>query len=108
MAISTFSGPLATFYDGTSNPDQGPSLFCEGTGLLDPRSQFSNFQGPPLTGWGGNAYQLVIDQVPSQLQPDNISASASPGSGAIVLVSSSGAGITVGASVKNALTGQLV
>jgi hypothetical protein len=50
----------------------------------------------------------VINQVPSTLATNNIAAAQAGVVGAVTLVSSSGAGITVGASTLNANTGQTV
>lgn len=119
MTITALEGPVITFNDGVlpgqeqnANPEQGPSLFVEGVGLLDPRLPFTYYPGQPFGsktyGFLSNRF-VVIDQIPSALAANNIAASQTPGSGhAINLVTASGAGITVGAAVKNATTGQMV
>lgn len=112
MAYTHFSGPMIV-YDGQNNPDsQGPSLAAWGQGLLDTRAPFAYQQGAapgtPFYGYLGGTLTL-IDQAPSALAADNVAALealtiATP----MTLVSVSGAGITVGASVVNALTGATV
>lgn len=97
-------GPIVVYRD--AGTDTGPSMFDRGVMLADPRTPFNYQPGSPSGGRGWiNSEMLVIDAVPSQLQAANIAASQSPGAGAITLVSASGAGITVGTSVVNSLTG---
>jgi len=104
--IQAGANPLGVFGAGVANqnPDSAPSLFLHGTsGALDPRAAFTygGAAGESVCyGWaaGGSGMQC-IDQVPSAIADNNIAASQSPGAGAITLVSASGAGITVGASV---------
>ena len=113
MTIVAESGPLITFADvpAGSNPEQGPSLFYQGSGILDPRALFT-YQ--PGQDFGDNTYgfldgsYMLVDQVPSAISAVNIAASQSPAAGAITLVSASGAGITVGASVTRGDTGVVV
>lgn len=43
MSISAFSGPVISFGQAPYadyNPETAPSLFINGTGILDPRPQF--------------------------------------------------------------------
>jgi hypothetical protein len=60
---------------------------------IDPRAGYNVTKAGAIGLPFGDA--AVINQVPSALAVDNISASASPGSGAIALVSTTGAGVTV-------------
>jgi len=108
MTASAFSGPLIVntsnplgpYGTGSANqnPEAGASLFAHGTGLLDPRSPYTYYQGAAATskvyGWYSNPCQ-VINQVPSTLAVANIAASQTPAAAALTLVSSTAAGITV-------------
>jgi hypothetical protein len=123
MARTDFTGPVIAFGKGRSpggigfsqdnNPDDpSPSLGNRGWGWLDPRPPFTYQPGMSATEpfYGFAAGELtLIDQAPSALAANNIAASQAITAGtAATLVATSGAGITVGASVVNALTGQLV
>lgn len=115
MAVTAFDGPVGTFGQAPfadNNPQAGPSFFYQGSTLLDPRAPFTYQPGQradqPNLGWYTSTSVPIIDSAPSTLSATNI-ASATPATGvALALVSSSGAGITVGQSVVNANTGQLV
>lgn len=85
--------PIGTGAAGSNNPDLAPSLIYGGAGLIDPRAGY-NVTKRGAIGLGGGE-PAVINQAPSAISAVNIAASQSPGSGAITLVSSSGAGITV-------------
>lgn len=115
MARTVYTGPLIIpgASPGTdSNPDSGPSLFDHGGALLDKRF----WTGPggadsePIFAWGpGFSAIPVIDEVPSAAAAANIAALAHVVNGTpMVLVSSTGSGITVGVSIVNALTGAQV
>jgi hypothetical protein len=114
MGISAEQGPSITYGQapGDYNGQRAPSLYDQGAGLLDPRTLFTYQPGQsefsPVCGWYSGGGLVCIDAVPAALAANNIAASQSPGAGAITLVSSSGAGVTVGASVVNAATGALV
>lgn len=119
MARSDWTGPLVAFGRGRSGggigysqeangDDPAPSLFERGAGMLDNRQPFAYQPGQSVTTpfYGYPPECSLIDQVPSALAANNIAASQTPTSGtALTLVTTSGAGITVGASVVNALTG---
>lgn len=98
--IVNTSNPLGPYGTGSANqnPQAGASLFAHGTGLLDPRSPYTYYQGAAATskvyGWYSNPCQ-VINQVPSTLAVANIAASQTPAAAALTLVSSTAAGITV-------------
>jgi hypothetical protein len=106
MTKSAFSGPLIAYGQrlplgnaGPTNPDLAPSVFWGGVALLDPRLGY-NVTRRGVLGFLGTDNICVINQVPSAIAAANIAASQSPGSGAISLVSSSGAGITVTSSAS--------
>lgn len=118
MALTAFEGPLIIFGQGGTTPyggyngERGPSLFDQAAGLLDPRPFYAFQPGQPvgnptLYGHVGGDF-VVVDQVPSTISAVNIAASQSPAAGAITLVSSSGAGITVPVSIVRADTGATV
>ena len=103
---TAFSGPMIIYGDrnpqgqgagGSMNPNKAPSLVWGGMGLFDPRGQYDRIRYGAL-GFSATTDIPVLDVTPSVLSATNISASASPGAGAIVLVSVTGAGITVLAS----------
>jgi len=103
-AGAAFPGPVVVFREGG---DTGPSLFDRGLMLLDPRSPYNYQPGAAVSGRGWlNSEVVGIDAVPSTAAANNIAANqGGSGAGTFTLVSSSGAGIVVGASVVNALTG---
>lgn len=114
MSVSALSGPIISFGQsigpGDYNPSQGPSLFFGGVGILDQRTAVAYNPGQPANasamGWMGSSGVQTVSYVPSTLQVDNIAASQTPTSAtALTLVASTGAGITVAASVVNASTG---
>lgn len=85
--------PLGTGATGSENPYLGPSVFWGGVGMVDGRAGYNNTKAG-IVGFAGMDL-LAMDITPSALTAANISASASPGAGAIVLVSVTGAGVTV-------------
>lgn len=124
MGTTAEEGPLGTFGKSpqdiyappnASNPESGPCFWFQGDMLLDPRGPYTYWPGNrtstaalPVFGWPTATNIPLIDQAPSTASATNI-ASATPSSGtALALVSSSGAGITVGCSVINANTGLTV
>jgi hypothetical protein len=114
MTITANAGPLVTFGQNPQsdyNPDRGPSLFDQGSGLLDPRTPYTYQVGgaSPLYGFLGSTHIPVIQAIPSALAADNIAASQTPTAGTpLTLVAASGAGITVGVSITRADTGATV
>lgn len=119
MTITAFDGPLVTFpaVNTTgltqSNPEGGPSVFNHGLALADPRSpQFAyvpgqNF-GKQVSGWLSLDCQ-TIDQVPYTTTTNNLAGAQTATAGtALTLRAASATGITAGASIVNALTGQTV
>lgn len=83
-------------------PDSAPSLtYGGGIGLQDSRLPWNKYNnvgqglntGTAIIGWYDTS--MVVNAVPSAISAVNIAASQSPGAGAITLVSTSGAGITV-------------
>lgn len=114
------SNPLSTVGTGSAgqNPDEGPNLEHIGGGLLDPRQPFTYYPGmgqfvggtfatPTIYGHMGGDY-VTIDQVPSTASASNIAGSQSPAAGAINLVTSSAAGVTINVSITRADTGATV
>jgi len=133
MTITAFSGPIITFRDGGiltndptgQNPDAGPCLFSHASALLDMRQPYTYYPGmaggpvgftsagvaitaAPAVGWL-NSDVLAVDYAPSAVATNNIAAAQhTTASTALTLVSSTGAGITVGDSITNASTGATV
>ena len=94
----------------TVAPDSSPSLsYGGGMGLLDnrlPYNKYNNVAAGTIAacaalGWYDTA--VVVNAVPSTISAVNIAASQSPGAGAITLVSTTGAGVTVLATAFTAL-----
>lgn len=99
---TAMKGPVIVFGDrnppgtgagGTSNPYLGPSLLHGGAGYYDYRAGYNNTKAGAL-GFVGNDI-LCLDATPATKAATNIAASQSPGAGAITLVSTTGAGVTV-------------
>lgn len=117
MSISAVSGPLVQFGQSPYaaqeyNGDRAPAVFDQGTMLLDPRTPFTYLPGGAITsaayGFMAGGELIVVDAAPAALAANNIAASQSPAAGAITLVSSTAAGITVGVSIIRADTGATV
>lgn len=115
MPVTAWNGPVGTFgadaFD--NNAQAGPAFWFNGDCLLDPRTVFTYVPGngndKAFFAFGTSAGIPVIDQVPSALTTTAIAAAQVPVANTpLTLVSSSGAGITVGQSVVNANTGQTV
>lgn len=122
MSIYASEGPLIVY--GRARPsggigmaqdynpdDPSPSFGMRGFGLMDARPQFCYQPGQsetrPFYNYAPGG--VLIDQVPATAAVNNIAASTVPVAGTpFPLVTTTGAGVTVGASVVNALTGQLV
>lgn len=121
MTTTSFSGPLVTDLgnplgsQGTGsanqNPGPGPCNWAHGDALLDPRYPFTYYKGmselEKFYGWASGAMAMVINQVPSTISAVNIAATQAAAA-TITLVSSSGAGITVGTSITRPDTGATV
>jgi len=123
MGITPFSGPLLGMRDnplgsvGTGsanqNSQQAPWMSLELLALHDGRVPFTYKNGGDPTTMKAYGFMMgggliTLDQAPSAIAADNIAASASPGAGAITLVSVSGAGITAGVSITRADNGSTV
>lgn len=111
MSISAFTGPLITWAD-PENPETAPSLLVEGAGILDPRPFYTYNPGQ---NFGSQTCGFVSPQVLTLLiAPATKSASAIAGAQSVTsgtpmtLVSSSGSGVVVGASVVNPNTGATI
>lgn len=116
MSITAFTGPVIAFGQSPSGSDYNgqvaPSLFTNGSGIMDPRLPFAYAPGRPVDrptfGWLGTNAILTTSYAPSAMSATSIVAAAVPSGGALTLVSSSGSGITVGQSLVNSLTGAAV
>lgn len=111
MGITAFSGALVVNGGGNENPTQGPSLFINGGGILDPRPAYTYQPGgnAPVYGFMGISHIPLIQAVPATLAVNNIAASQVPVAGTpVTLVSVTGAGITAGVSIYRADTRALV
>lgn len=108
--ITAYSGPIVVFGQAPqfeNNTQIGPSAFAVGTALIDVRNGYEPGQPvtSPIYGWYGTSEIPVINQTPSTLATNNIAAAQAATAGTpLTLVSSSGAGITVGASAYNIIT----
>jgi hypothetical protein len=94
-------GGLAADY----NADRGPSVFDQGMALMDPRGPFAYLPGQragsPIYGFLGTTGIPTLSVVPSALAANNIAASQTPiANTALTLVSTTGAGVTVGQSIQ--------
>lgn len=116
MSITNVSGPLAVGladpYNPNSNPEVGPSMGIMGFCLMDPRGPWTYKSGQdfgqPVAGWF-SFEPLSLNITPAAASAAAIAAAAHTVSGTpMTLVSSSGAGIVVGASVTNYNTGAVV
>jgi hypothetical protein len=90
--------PLGTGATGSENPYLAPSMFYGGSGYLDSRAGYNNTKAG-CVGFVGSDI-LAIDATPATLSAVNIAASQSPAAGAITLVSTTGAGVTVTAAAQ--------
>lgn len=127
MTITAWKGPLVVFGRGRPagglgfaqdyNSEAGPSMGELCWGMMDVRQQFAYQPGQgdlygfssKFYGWVGSGDITMVDQAPAASSTNNIVNAATPVAGSpLTLVSTTGGGITVGASVVNALTGQLV
>lgn len=118
--VTAPSNPLGSTGTGSANqnPQSAPNFWLHGDALIDPRTPFTykpgSGSGPsgnsmasrPVYGWYGTTCQ-VINAVPSTISAVNIAATQAAAA-TITLVSSSGAGITVGVSITNAVSGATV
>lgn len=85
--------PIGTGATGSENPYIAPSMFYGGLGYLDSRAGYNNTKAG-CVGFVGSDI-LALDATPATLAANNIAASQSPAAGAITLVSTTGAGVTV-------------
>jgi hypothetical protein len=100
MAGSAEKGPKVIYgtraplgSGGSENPALAPSLCWGGMNLYDPRAGYNQTKMGAIGLGGGES--AAINQVPSAISAVNIAASQTPGSAALTLVSTTGAGITV-------------
>ena len=103
MSVIAFSGPIITYQDGGiiantpagQNPDQGPSLFLQGTALLDPRLLYTYFPDDPNGLIGFTSAGVAINAAPAVgwLNAQYQTADYAPGSASTSILAS-GVGIT--------------
>ena len=102
MGISVNSGPSVV--SGNTNPvqnsepDQGPSLVFQGSGLTDPRfvGQIGGAPGTKIYGLYTNSYVVSTDAIPVTLGAANIAAAQAPTAAtALTLASTAVAGIAL-------------
>src|SRR5262245_24982332 len=117
MGITASSGPLVIFGAGIApsdyNGQRGPSALDQWVMLADPRQYVAYQPGQSATsavaGWLSGGSMCLVDQAPSTSANNNIvAAGTGSGAGNQTLVSSSGAGITVGTSITRIDTGATV
>lgn len=121
MTATVYSGPLGTMLgnplgsvgtgSANQNPGPGPCFWTHGDAVLDPRVPFTYYPGnselEKFYTWYSGSQLVLINQVPSTISAVNIAATQAAAA-TITLVSSSGAGITVGVSITRADTGATV
>lgn len=117
MGITAEQGPFVTFGQAPTfdfNEAAGPNAWYQGDMLLDPRPVFTYqpgeaFNAGTIRGWMSTTSIPIVDQVPSALATTNIVNAQTPTAGtALTVVTSSGAGITVGCAITNGSTGAAV
>lgn len=122
MSFQGFAGPILSWYRGRTqsggaadnNPDgPAPDMSAFGYALMDIRDPFAFQPGQsgtrPFYGFLGAGDVVLIDQAPAILATDTIAALQAPASGVpLTLASVPTTGLTIGASVVNALTGVTV
>ena len=112
MTITANAGPHVIFTDpiANANPELGPSLIIQGSGLLDPRPFYTYNPGQNLgaftTGWILNSRITTINAIPMTLSNTIIAAAAhTVGGTAMTLASANADGIAVGVTITRADTG---
>src|SRR5262245_13491529 len=117
MGISASTGPHIVYGAGPAptdyNGQRAPSLYDQFLALLDPRPlatyQPGQADNSPVCGWQSGGVFCCVDQAPSTAANNNIvAAGTGSGAGNQTLVSSSGAGITVGVSISRIDAGETV
>ena len=104
---SPSQGPASGGYDNGI----GPLASYAGSSLLDSRNGYDPGQADsnPIYQWCYSGQFVTVDQVPSTISAVNIAASQTPVAGTpLTLVSTTGAGITVGVTAINRVTGASV
>lgn len=110
--VTAPSNPLGSIGTGSANqnPQSAPNFWLHGDALIDPRQPYTYYMGGDVSnkvyGWYASECQ-VINAVPSTLSAVNIAATQAAAT-TLTLVSSSGAGITVGVSITRADTGATI
>jgi len=115
MSITAHAGPIVAFQDPVTNanPELAPSLFIQGSGLLDPRPFFTynpgqNF-GALTAGWLGTNRIITLNAIPQTLSATIIAAAAhTVAATPMTLASTTTAGRAVSVSIPRSDTGVLV
>jgi hypothetical protein len=113
--MTAFEGPLIVYgsrnppgQGGTNNPNKGPSIFGQGTGILDDRAGYNVNRWGAL-GWLGAAETGVINQTPSTLTATNIAGSQTATAGvALTLTAATGTALVGGTGVTVWASGNLI
>lgn len=110
MAATEFSGPVIGFGQAPSldaNPNIGPGIHVQGYGMMDPRPYYQvKGQSNSNAFFAATSTLMTLNITPAAKATGAVAAAANAASGAaMTLVSASGSGIVVGASVVNPLTG---
>lgn len=119
MGASIISGPSVV--SGNTNPvqnsepDQGPSLTFQGSGMTDPRyvANIGAAPGTKIYGMYTNSYVVSTDAIPVALSNTRIAAAAAPTAATpMTLVSAQGAGVSPNVPIlpfgQSAVTSNLV
>lgn len=115
MSISAFSGPVLSFGQSPYSPNEynpniGPSLFTNGSGILDPRTPYTYQPGQASSQFtGGFVGNTTIDAVPYTASTAALVASANPTSATLTLVTSASAttGVSITTTMVRADTGAI-
>lgn len=128
MGVTAYTGPVISFgqaalqstnspapYPADYNPQAGPSLFYQGTGLIDPRTFYSYEPGQtssePIYGFLGSERVMVFDQVPTTAGENTIAQTQSATTATVrtlTLTATDTANATVGVSIVAPESGQTV
>lgn len=103
--------PVEGVASGGYDNSVGPVCSYAGQSLLDSRSGYQPGQSDtsPIYQWLNGGLYCTLDQVPSAESAVNIAASQTPIAGtALTLVTTTGGGVTVGATAVNRITGASV
>jgi len=116
MSVSAFTGPLISFGQAQfddNNSVAGPSLFYNGSGILDPRQTFTyqpgQRNGQPTYGFLGTNRIQTLNVIPYTLTAGLLAAAQHTTNGtAMTLASATATGLAVGVSITRQDTGVVV